>query len=485
MLFPTIEFAIFFILVFIISWSLVHRPAARKIFLTCASFFFYGFWDWRFVFLLLFSCLFNWAIALAVSKFQKTGVQHGTSGKLVLYGRLSKAVLVIAVIVNLGLLALFKYYIFALVNLNNVLLFSGSDVSIPVMSVILPVGISFFTFQGMSYVIDVYRLKIPASPSLLNVMFYISFFPQLVAGPIVRATTVMPQLKQKPDADNIFATRALILIMAGLLKKVFIANYLSSEIVDPVFEDPLSYSAFDSLFAVYGYAVQIYCDFSAYSDIAIGVALLLGYRFPDNFNNPYRAVTIQDFWRRWHISLSSWLKDYLYIPLGGSLRGRGKTYVNLFITMLLGGIWHGAAWRFVFWGALHGAGLAVERFIREKTGFSFDKTTGLKVVGFFFTFHFVCAGWIFFRAPTTALAADFFSSLTKWAAPSTMVTPFVLVLVGWGLFMHFFPKRIYPALIQTAAKLPIAAQGAAFACFLMVLSATSPEGVAPFIYFRF
>ena len=278
--------------------------------------------------------------------------------------------LFISIAVNLGMLVYFKYTDFFIDSLNGII---GSNFAFG--KVFLPVGISFFTFQTMSYSIDVYRGSlIPLTENirgfrsfwtnLLDFAFFVSFFPQLVAGPIVRAADFVPQIRERPKLSKAGMNEALLLIMGGLIKKAVISDYISVNFVDRVFESPSLYSGFENLMAIYGYAVQIYCDFSGYSDMAIGLALLLGFRLPENFRKPYRAVSLPDFWRRWHISLSSWLRDYLYISLGGNRRGRWRTYFNLMITMLLGGLWHGAGWVFIIWGGLHGLALTLDRYFR-------------------------------------------------------------------------------------------------------------------------
>lgn len=472
MLFPTIDFGIFFLFVFFMNWRFAWRSeSSRKWFLTAASYFFYGYWDWRFMFLLAFCSLGAYAIGLLLQN-AKTDKER-------------KQYITISVVVNLAVLGFFKYFNFFTQSFNELTTSLGLGASVPFLEIVLPVGISFFTFQAMSYVIDVYRGEITASRSAVNVMMYISFFPQLVAGPIVRASHFMPQLDRKPDYDTIDVSRAARLILGGLFKKIVISNYVATLLVDPVFENPAVHSSVDSLFAVYGYAVQIYCDFSAYSDIAIGVALLLGYHFPDNFNHPYRAATIQDFWRRWHISLSTWLRDYLYIPLGGSKNGKPKTYRNLALTMLLGGLWHGAAWNFVFWGALHGGGLAIERYVREKLPPKKETPLWSKALKIFLLFHFVCLTWVYFRAPSFGYATEFLASVAALDFSTELLTPFVIGLIALGLLINFIPREWDLRVQRAFGELPALAQGAIVAATLVALGAMGPDGVAPFIYFQF
>ncbi|WP_322747626.1 MULTISPECIES: MBOAT family O-acyltransferase [unclassified Frankia] len=342
MVFPTIEFAAFFAVVMAGSWSLMPRPHLWKPFILGTSYFFYGYADKRFVALLLASTALNQAAALALARWR------------------DRRILITAISCDLGLLGWFKYYGFFALSVDRMLDRIGLPAPLPLLQVALPVGISFFTFQAMSYVIDVHRGTIlPAKTSDFAV--YQAFFPHLVAGPIVRASEFIPQLATPRDPDQVPATRAIFLIVGGLVKKIALADLLATQIVDPVFDTPSQHSSLEVLVAIYGYGVQIYCDFSAYSDMAIGIALLLGFSFPDNFDRPYTAASLREFWRRWHITLSRWLRDYVYVPLGGNRHGPRRTYVNLMITMILGGLWHGAAWTFVIWGALHGAGLAAER----------------------------------------------------------------------------------------------------------------------------
>ncbi|HEX3425172.1 MAG TPA: MBOAT family O-acyltransferase [Acidimicrobiales bacterium] len=346
MLFPTLSFAAFFAVVLPVSWLLMPHRVRWRVFMVAASWFFYGAADWRFVPLLAGSTVVNQFFARTIDRSSGLARKRWT---------------VVAVASNLAVLAWFKYVGFLSLTLQSTLRDAGLHAHVPLPEVVLPVGISFFTFQALSYVIDTSRRKIEPSP-LLDFAVYLSFFPHLIAGPIVRAAEFLPQIKEKIDPRKVDVARAFWLISLGLFKKVVIASYLGTYAADPLFGYPHQHAGIEALFGVYAYAIQIYMDFSGYTDIAIGLALLLGIRFPQNFNAPYAAASLQDFWRRWHMTLSRWLRDYLYIPLGGNRRGRVRTYVNIMITMLLGGLWHGAAWTFVAWGALHGIGLCVERW---------------------------------------------------------------------------------------------------------------------------
>lgn len=474
MLFPTPEFALFFLIVYAGHWTLRSRPALWKPFILAASYVFYGYWDWRFLGLIAASSIVNHATAVVLDR-------AGSN-------RLRKLLVVMSVAFNLGALGFFKYYGFFAVNAYQVCARLGIDCPLPLLDVILPVGISFFTFQAMSYVLDVYRRVIPPAPHLIDFAVYLAFFPQLVAGPIVRAQVLVPQVIVPPSPKRIDAGRAAILILSGLFKKVVIANHLAASIVDPVFDQPSVYGAVDVLFAVYGYAIQIYCDFSAYSDIAIGVALLMGFHFPINFDAPYLATSIQEFWRRWHISLSSWLRDYLYIPLGGSRGSAARTYRNLFLTFLLGGLWHGAGWTFIAWGFLHGLYLSVERLIRG-TRATRPPPTGLRarltmLAGGILTFHLVCLSWIFFRSVTFADAADMASALGRWSVP-VMIRPSVLLALAAGFFAQFLDGSRIRKVWDAAGALPAWVLAALSALIMTAIFAMGPRGVAPFIYFQF
>ncbi len=474
MLFPTFDFGVFFLLVFAVSWWLLPRAELRKAFLVGASYFFYGYWDWRFCFLLLVSSLVNYAAGALLDGTRDTARR--------------KIIVAVAVAMNLGVLAFFKYYGFFITSLNDLMFSLGLEREMPFLEIILPVGISFFTFQGISYVVDVYRGHVAATRSLLNILLYISFFPQLVAGPIVRASHFLPQIEARdgegPKPDRILASLGLLLIVIGLFKKVILANYLATEMVDIVFFDPFFYGAFDLTLAIYGYTIQIYCDFSAYSDIAIGVAALLGYRFQRNFDQPYRSESIREFWRRWHISLSTWLRDYLYIPIGGGRGGVWKTRRNLMATMVLGGLWHGAAWNYVLWGFLHGAAMALENVL------GWDKSQPRRalwkrVIAVAAVFHFLCLTFIIFRAENMTIAWDYLSGFADFETPSEFFSPFILGLLVVGFSLHFIPHRVTSAIERTFAGLPLPAQAVVLALAIVVIDACGPDGVAPFIYFQF
>ena len=352
----------------------------------------------------------------------------------------------------------------------------------PFIEILLPVGISFFTFHGISYITDVYRRDVAVCRNPLDMLLYMSFFPQLVAGPIVRAAYFLPQLA-RPSAEPIPIGPALLLILVGLFKKVVIANYVATGLVDPVFSAPTSYGGPDLLLATYGYAVQIYCDFSAYSDMAIALAALLGFRFPANFNQPYRAQRLREFWQRWHISLSTWLRDYLYKPLGGNRDGRLKTYRNLLLTMLLGGIWHGASWSFVLWGLVHGVARVGTRELGFLSSLIGRMPRFVQQAG---VFLFVTFAWIFFRAEDFGMASLYIGGLgAGWGGGLQQAGPFVVALIALGLAGQFTPDALFDRAAMAFARVPSWGLGAVAGIVVALINALGPEGVAPFIYFRF
>jgi alginate O-acetyltransferase complex protein AlgI len=473
LIFPTIQFAVFFVVVFTASWLLMPRPGLWKPFILAASYVFYGYTDYRFCLLLFGSTVFNQVMAELLHR------AHEGRGRNVLTA--------VAVGGNLAALGWFKYYNFFLDSVTSLFAKVHLHAPLPLLQVALPVGISFFTFQALSYVIDVQRRAIePAKP--IDFAVYLAFFPHLVAGPIVRASEFIPQLRTPRDPRDVQATRAFFLIAGGLVKKAVIADFLATHLVDGVFDNPGHHNALQVLLGIYGYAVQIFCDFSAYSEMAIGIALLLGFRFPENFNAPYTATSLQDFWRRWHMSLSRWLRDYLYIPLGGNRGGALFTYRNLMLTMLLGGLWHGAAWHFVIWGGIHGGGLAVERLLAERRhalGHAAPRDTVVRrVVGRLVTFHVVCAAWVFFRADGVGSAIAVFRRLLAWGVPGGVALN-VLLLVALGMLIQFLPKDATARVQAAFSRLSLTAQGATLAMTLVAVSTFGNQGVAAFIYFRF
>ncbi|MGD0735181.1 MAG: MBOAT family protein [Terracidiphilus sp.] len=473
MLFPTVEFGLFFVSVLLIAWSLHRFNGLHKFFLLLASYIFYGFWNWRYVPLLFGISLFSGLIA------QRIQASESQTHR--------KAWLLSGVVVCLATLGYYKYTSFFFSIVLEVWARVVRPPVIPIPSPLLPLGVSFFVFHAISLMMDAYRGKLKQAVRLGDALLYVAFFPQLIAGPILRASSFIPQLTSPRDPARIRINRAFLLIISGLFKKVVISNLLATRLVDGVFAAPETFNRGDILLAIYGYAAQIYCDFSGYTDIAIGCAMLLGYRFPRNFNSPYTATNPQDFWRRWHISLSSWLRDYLYIPLGGSRGSALRTSSNLMITMLLGGLWHGAGWTFVMWGALHGFYLIVHRIWNAVPWTPLVRMRAISAwrwVARLLLFHGVCLGWVFFRAPSFAVAFALLHRLTIPGAVTLATVPVMLALI-LGLAGQYQPLRWRKILEREVGCWPALARGAAFAIAIFVVELLGPSGVAPFIYFRF
>ena len=479
MLFPTITFAVFFVVVFVCSWALRPYRTPWLLFLLAASWFFYGYWDERFVLLLAASTAGNWIVGGAIA--ESRGPEDAPASTT------AKFFLAFGVALNLIVLGWFKYYGFFVTSATNTLRDLGIDADPTLLDITLPVGISFFTFQGISYLVDLMRGQVRPM-SLLEFAVYIAFFPQLVAGPIVRATEFAPQLTNAVP-QYVPAAEAFRLIFNGLFKKVVISSYLATEIVDPVYAVPGDHSSWELLIGTYAYAIQIYADFSGYTDIAIGCALLLGFRFPQNFNSPYVALSVQDFWRRWHMTLSRWLRDYLYIALGGNRGTKAFIYRNLMLTMVLGGLWHGAAWNFVIWGALHGGYLVLERVLGENA--AVQQRLGAippalrPILRWTLTFNLVCLAWIFFRASDFDTAMTIIGRIfTAWG-DAPLVTPLILLTIAASIGMQFFPRDFTVRIQSFYSRMAPAAQAAVFGIGLLFIDALGPEGVAPFIYFQF
>ena len=431
LLFTQVYFWVFYLLVYLLFALVYPKKRLRNAYLFLVSLFFYYKSGGYFFSLLILSTVVDYFVGRMIYSASKRAVK-----RLGVW---------ISLTVNLGVLAYFKYTYFLVDLINrmfhtdleavnylaswtNTLAGTHFDVS----TIILPVGISFYTFQTISYTLDVYRGKLEPVRNILDFGFYVSFFPQLVAGPIVRAASFIPQLYQDFRLSVREFGHALFLILSGLIKKMLVADFISILLVDRVFQEPVAYTGLENLLALYGYSIQIYCDFSGYTDIAIGLALLMGFRLPVNFNSPYKAQNLSDFWRRWHISLSSWLRDYLYIPLGGNRKGKFRTFLNLFVTMLLGGLWHGAHIRFVLWGALHGLGLILLRGWQALMKTPARTGRFRRAVSVFVTFHVVTFLWIFFRAGT-------------WDTALSMIRK-----IGSDLSLQYIPaviKAYYPALL--------------------------------------
>jgi alginate O-acetyltransferase complex protein AlgI len=475
MLFPTITFAVFFSLVFVAGWLLMPHFRLWKWFMIAVGLLFYAWWDVEFVLLLV-------VMALGNQLFAKLGRGAGMAGA-------RRFFLIASLVFDLGLLGWFKYLDFFVTSLDNALDVIGLGTSLPLAQIVLPVGISFLTFRMISYQVDVFRGTV-APVATIDFFVYATFFPYLMAGPIARVGEFVPQLQAPRDPRCIDAGRAFFLIYAGLLKKMLIADYLARHLVNGVFATPGQYTSLETLVGIVGYSVQIYCDFSAYSDMAIGLALLLGFELPDNFNAPYTARTLQDFWHRWHITLSYWLRDYLYFPLGGSRKGSRRTTFNIMVTMLLAGLWHGAGWTFVVWGGLHGAGQAVgrsRRRRRERLGLpEVPGGAGVAARQRLFVFAYVTFAWIFFRADSLAGAGRVIAQLFRgWGSIGPGVTGTILVVIALGIGVQFVPQRAWGRVQAGYARLGPVLQGVCIAVALFMVNVLGPAGPAEFLYYRF
>ncbi len=488
-IFSTPAFWIFFLFV-LAGFSLVYkRLFIRNLYLLLVSLFFYYKTGGLFLILLIVVTVIDFSCGLLIH-LSKTRLARRTF-------------IILSIISNIGILAYFKYTGFFIHTINDILgthfvvrdflqAFSNSflGTSFDISSIVLPVGISFFTFQSLSYTIDVYRRKLEPVRNILDFGFYVSFFPQLVAGPIVRASEFIPQIYKEFQLTNREFSHALFLISKGLIKKIIISDFIAVNFIDRIFDMPTAYSGFENLMAVYGYGLQIYCDFSGYTDIAIGLALILGFRLPVNFNSPYKASSISDFWKRWHISLSRWLKDYLYIPLGGNRKGKFRTIINLMVTMLLGGLWHGANIRFVIWGGLHGIGLAINKLMTFIFGERTNKKRLVRALSVFFTFQFVSFCWIFFRAPDMHSVVLILRQIFESFLPASFSNLFpayagVFSLIAAGYLIHFLPEKLKESYRGLFIKIPLAAQMVIILLVAVMLYQMKTTEIMPFIYFRF
>lgn len=433
------------------------------------SFFFYYKSSGWFVLLLAATSLIDWT----VSRFMaRTDVKWRR-----------KVLATVSIIVSLSVLGYFKYANFFLWNWNRMV-----EGNFQPLDIILPVGISFYTFQSISYVVDVYKGRVAPTATWLEYVFFLSFFPALVAGPIVRADYFLPQIRSRYHATTTELYTALWMIITGIIKKAVIADYIA-QYNDLIFANPTGYSGFESLMGVIGYTMQIYCDFSGYSDMAIGLALIMGFKLSRNFNFPYKSKNLTEFWRRWHISLSSWLRDYVYIPLGGNRRGTLRTYLNNFLTMLIGGLWHGAAWKFVFWGAMHGVGLAVHKATLPLTR-RLPDSWWIKALGWSITMLYVSLLWVFFRADSWLdswlIIKNIFTNFSlSYAEPFLSVRWMWVIMMAVIITAHSLPSRIIDGLGTLFVKSWWIAKLIVFLIVVQLVLEFAGEDVAPFIYFQF
>lgn len=485
------EFALFFAVVLPLNWLLRRWAGAYRLFLLLASYVFYASFNAKFLLILLVFSFLTWFFAVVFAETSDA--------------RFRRFCLVLYVGFSLGMLVFFKYYEMLYISADWVFRMLSINSPVPLLDVIMPIGISFFTFQGMSYAIDVYRDPGKVERSLVEVFCFISFFPTILSGPILRAGNFLPQLK-KERVEQVDFTRAFYLLTRGLVKKIIISSYLSEHIVRVTFGAPEGYSSAAVLVGILSYAVQIYCDFSGYSDLAQGVGLLMGFDIPDNFNAPYVSLSLRDFWRRWHITFSTWLRDYLYISLGGNRKGTGRKYVNLVTTMALGGLWHGAAYNFLVWGFIHGFGLVAAHMAgelraaraasraaaSEAAGEAALPSPGRAVAGGVWnavcwaaTFAYVNVAWVFFGAEDAGKAVDILRRVAAFDPDGAGFRPTCLILVVVVLAVQLLHLTGRDVFRKGFEWLPFPLQGAALGVASACILKLGPDGVLPFIYFQF
>ncbi|PKO20007.1 membrane-bound O-acyltransferase family protein [candidate division BRC1 bacterium HGW-BRC1-1] len=469
MVFNTPEFFVFFFIVLILYYVLNRKW--QNVLLVVSSYVFYGWWDARFCILLAISTILDWICGFY------------------LQGKHKKFWLWLSVGGQLSMLGFFKYFNFFEDSVRTLIESMGMNADWPTLKVILPVGISFYTFQTLSYTIDIYRGKLKPVRSLMDFAVFVSFWPHLVAGPILRASYLLPQVLSPRRVTMREWSEGTYFILVGLVKKVAIADVIAIGIT-PGVQNPENFSSWQLLLTIYLFSIRILCDFSGYTDIARGASLFLGFRLVENFHYPYFSFGIQDFWRRWHVSLSSWLRDYLYISLGGNRKGTFRTYFNLFVTMLLGGLWHGASWSFVVWGALHGFYLAIGRMIGgwvEKVESRFASIhLGLlfRIVGIILTFHLVTFTWIFFVITDFSVAFSYVRRLLEFTyLPDPNLLR--LCLYGSGLLLLCDGTEMIAKRHEWLVDKPVWFRTAIYAGFIALLSVTWTDNYEPFIYFQF
>lgn len=476
MIFSSAGFFVFFPVSLLLYWVL--PKTRRATFLVFASVFFYMTWSVKLTGLLLFSTTADYFIARWMSSTDDA--------------RRRKLLLTTSVVFNMGLLGLFKYANFFLETTGSAVRWLGAPMALPHLDIILPIGISFYTFESMSYTIDVYYRAIKPARSLRDYLFFVAYFPHQIAGPILRARDFLPQVESLPDfvSDNIIL--GLNLFLLGLMKKVFIADRLSNY-VDIVFGNPKTYDGVTTWVAVVAYAMQIYCDFSGYSDMARGIGKTFGFEIMINFRTPYLSENVSEFWQRWHISLSTWLRDYLFTPLGGYRGSRWQSYRNLFITMFLGGLWHGASWNFALWGCYHGSLLVMRRVYLQLFRTSKQKPDALAparaILSRALVFVLVCFGWVLFRAQGTGTAIHMMSKMIGLGGPGMrFVSRYSLLLIA-VIFLHdlaaYRIEKSKIPIVQTIEALPTLSRALVYALAIAMLLIFSPHDASPFIYFQF
>lgn len=468
---------LFFLLfvAFVGIYRLLRRfKTVKMIFVILFSLYFYYKSSAGYCFILLGVCISDYLLGIWLD-----GARRGWERRLVVW---------INVVVNVGMLVYFKYFNLLIETIGNF-----SSIKFDPLDIILPAGISFFTFRSISYIVDIYRGQLSACRNFLDYTFFLTFFPPLLAGPVVRAKDMLPQIKENPVASRAMVSEGLFLIIAGLIKKVVVADFISGNFVDRIFDNPSLYSGFENLMGIYGFTIQLYCDFSGYSDMAIGIALLLGYRFKDNFRSPFKSQSPTEFWRRWHISLSSWLRDYVYIPMGGNRKGRLRAYFNQFTTMVVGGLWHGASWMYVIWGALHGVLLVCHKAIKNICPQlpEHKRNDWWRVaLNMFLTFNLIALVFVFFRMRSLEqvgeMSHQIFYDFHIGVAPQFIAGYFTIILaLLLGYFMHLAPRRWSDYALKKFTAVPFWAQAVIVALVILVIIQVRQSDLVPFIYLQY
>lgn len=473
MLFNTGLFLVLFLIFICIYQAVRYHRTAKMLLVTGFSLFFYYKSGGACVFILCGMCLADWLLGMALTK--------------VSIGWQRRAIVAANVMINVGMLVWFKYF-----NLIGEAFASISGGHFDALDILLPAGISFITFRSISYIVDVYRGVMEPCRSLADYTFFLTFFPPLLAGPVVRARDMIPQIKANAQPTSAMISEGIFLLMIGMVKKVVIADYISGNFVDRIFDNPALYTGFENLMGAIGFTIQLYCDFSGYSDMAIGLALIMGFRFKENFAAPFKAQNPTEFWHRWHISLSTWLRDYIYIPLGGNRRGRFRAYFNQFITMVIGGLWHGASWMYVLWGAYHGLLLVIHKACRNiwrlpeaLVGHPLIRLSNMAV-----TFALVVAGFVLFRASSLEsagiMAVQIFSDFHAAVAPQFVEGYLLIVLaLGVGLLAHLTPRQWTVRASTAYIALPLPLQAILLAAVVFFVIQTRQSELVPFIYLQY
>lgn len=477
MQFATLEFLVFFAPVLAITWAIRPWPVARKLFLLVASYAFYAGWNTRLLGLIVLQSLIAFTAGEVIARSDDA--------------RTRKLALSAALAGELAMLGSFKYYGFFRDNIEALAQTLDTTSGLPILEILLPVGISYTTFQCITYVVDLHRGHGVRARSLLDFLLYIAFFPQVLIGPICRSRDLLAQLHAPAPRAVPDLSRAVSLIASGLFKKVVLSSYLATHLVEDAFASPESYASLELLVASYAYTVQIYCDFSGYTDMALGLGLLLGFHLPDNFNQPYRAQSIAEFWRRWHMTFSNWLRDYVFLPMGGSRRPTLQVWFNLMTVMWVTGIWHGAAWGYMVWGSIHGLALVGYKIVQDRRRArgidpkSLVHPLWYQALCWLYTFHLIVFARIFFRAADLEVAALFFAQLADLTLWGRGVEWIVLVCTAIGLGLNFWGQHLRRGFMDLHEATPVAVRPALWASIGAAVLLLQPAAVAPYLYFKF